>query len=80
MEDTPQQKAVLRQSVTARKVRARFPAGTRVASVGGTPPKRLMEGTVLRHVPGLNGQGGYLKVQWDSGVTGRTSPISVERI
>jgi hypothetical protein len=78
--DTPQQQAVLRQSRVARKVRAKFPAGTRVASIGGPQSKRQMEGTVKRHVPGTNAQGGYLLVEWDNGITGRIGPISVERL
>jgi hypothetical protein len=78
--DTPQQRAILRQNATARKVRAKFPPGTRVASIGGTPPRRIQEGTVVRHVPGSNAQGGTLVVEWDNGRTSRLSPISVEKI
>jgi hypothetical protein len=70
--DTPQQKAILRQCKSARKVRATFPAGTRVVvDVSG------VEGTVRRHVPGTDAQGGYLVVEWDNGVTGRITPINV---
>ena len=63
-QDTPQHKAVLRQCNTARKVRARFGAGTRVRSTAG------VEGTVHRHVPGSNAQGGTVVVDWDSGPLG----------
>jgi hypothetical protein len=65
-QDTPQQKAILRQSATARKVRKMYPEGTRVAATVSD-----MRGTVKRHVPGTNAQGGYLVVEWDSGNTGR---------
>lgn len=58
--DTPAQKRILRSSATARKVRQNFPAGTRIRSSAGTT------GTVLRHVPGLSADGGYLVIQWDN--------------
>jgi hypothetical protein len=35
-------------------------------------------GTVLRHVPGMNAQGGHLTVRWQDGDIGRISPINVE--
>lgn len=73
MTDTPQQRAALRQSRTARKVRERFPEGTRVTAGAG-------EGTVKRHVPQGNAQGGHLVVLWDNGVTGRHSPIALRRV
>jgi hypothetical protein len=68
--DTPQQKAILRQNATARKVRADYPQGTRVTT-------GRMDGTVYRHVPHSNAQGGVLVVDWDNGVRGRVSPIAV---
>lgn len=71
-QDTPQQKAILRQSRTARAVRAAFPVGTRVEGAPG------VFGTVTRHVPASNGQGGHLTVQWDSGTVGRHSPIALK--
>ncbi len=71
--DTPQQKSILRRSRTARKVRAMYPEGTRVTS-------GKAEGTVRRHVPGTNAQGGYLVVEWDSGYTGRISAISIKEV
>lgn len=73
MTDTPQQKAILRQSKIARKVRKLYPAGTRVTT-------GFMDGTVKRHVPNNNAQGGYLTVEWDNGVTGRISPIVIRKI
>lgn len=79
--DTPQQKAILRQSRTARKVRERFPAGTRVVATSGQgaePTPGAQRGEVLRHVPGA-AQGGTLTVRWDSGQEGRVSPGSVVR-
>ena len=72
-EDTKQQKAILRQSRAARTVRRRFGAGTRITT-------GRMDGTVLRHIPGSNAQGGHLSVQWDSGQIGRVNPIGVRVI
>lgn len=66
--DTPQQRAILRQSAAARKARARFPEGTRVDSGAA-------HGTVVRHVPGNNAQGGTIVVRWDNGTIGRHSAI-----
>jgi hypothetical protein len=74
MTDTPQQARVLRTSRVARAVRAKFPAGTRVVATpgaGAEPRPGAAHGVVVRHVPGLNAQGGYLVVRWDSGVEGR---------
>jgi hypothetical protein len=76
--DTPQQKAILRQNKPARKVRADFPAGTRVEGFTGAKGTGAF-GTVKRHVPHTNAQGGVLVVEWDSGTTGRHSPISVRK-
>lgn len=77
--DTKQQKAVLRSSSTARKVRARFPAGQRVTSLIHDEPSGIL-GTVVRHVPGPDAQGGTVTVLWDSGVTGRHTPINLAPI
>lgn len=71
--DTPQQKAILRQNKVARNVRRDYPQGTPVVSTAG------MRGTVYRHVPHTNAQGGVLVIDWDNGVRGRTSPIAVRR-
>jgi hypothetical protein len=82
-QDTPQQKAVLRQNRTARTVRERFPVGTRVIvtpGAGAEPRPGAQMGTVRRHVPQTNAQGGYLVVAWDSGVEGRISPGSVRSV
>jgi hypothetical protein len=76
--DTPQQKVILRQSAIARKVRAKFPEGTRVLS-GGNDRAVLARGVVQRHVPGSNAQGGYLVVLWDNGHTGRHSAVALRR-
>lgn len=73
MTDTKQQKAVLRHNKTARWVRKTYPAGTRVTS-------GVMEGTVKRHVPHSNAQGGVLVVEWDNGYTGRVSPIAISKV
>jgi hypothetical protein len=77
-QDNAQDKRVLRSGggAKARLVRERFPAGTRVTP--RTPTGQ--QGTVTRHVPGINAQGGYLVVLWDNGVTGRHGPISLERV
>jgi hypothetical protein len=70
--DTRQQQVALRRNRAARWVRRNYPAGTRVTS-------GVMEGTVTRHVPGLNAQGGYLVVEWANGQTGRIGPGEVRR-
>lgn len=79
-QDTPEQARILRMkgAGAARKVRKVFPEGTRVAARAGA---RISEvhGTVVRHVPGLNAQGGYLLVTWDNGNTGRHGAISLVR-
>jgi hypothetical protein len=66
--DTPQQKAILRQSRVARAMRQRFPEGQRVEAVSGQGPTSSASGklgTVQRHVPGQDAQGGYMVVLWD---------------
>lgn len=66
--DTPQQKMALRTNRTARKVRLKFPEGTRVVAVGGPDGQPgTVHGTVVRHVPGTNAQGGHLVIEWDNG-------------
>lgn len=77
--DTPQQAAILRspQGRAARKVRAKFPAGTRVTAAGRDTG---LEGTVRRHVPMTNAQGGTLVVEWDNGTEGRHSAIALRKI
>lgn len=75
--DTPSQKRTLRQSKTARKVRAMYPEGTRVTAAGH---ETGLDGTVVRHVPGLNAQGGHLVVRWDNGSEGRHSAISLRKV
>jgi len=80
--DTPQQKSVLRTNRTARKVRKHYGAGTRVVVTRGAgmdPEPGAMHGTVKRHVPGTNAQGGHLVVTWDSGVTGNVSAGNLRR-
>ena len=72
-QDTPQQKAIMRQNRMARKVRAQYPFGKRVSS-------GQMEGTVYRHVPGSNSQGGHVMVDWDNGVRSRMSPIALRQV
>jgi hypothetical protein len=49
-------------------VRELYPQGTRVST-------GAMQGTVYRHVPQSNAQGGVLVVDWDNGVRGRVGPI-----
>ena len=75
--DTPQQKAVLRQSPTARRVRKMWPAGARVTAAGHDTG---VLGTIQRHVPMTNAQGGDLVVLWDNGTTGRHSPIALRLV
>ena len=76
-QDTKQQKAVLRQSKTARKVRAMYPQGTRVGSTPDMGETFLMSGTVYRHIPQTNAQGGVVIVDWDNGIRGRIGPINI---
>jgi hypothetical protein len=72
-EDTQAQRRALRHNHTARHVRKLFPPDTPIrVKVSG------WRGTVKRHVPQLNSQGGYLVVQWVDGNTSRMSPINVE--
>lgn len=83
MSDTPQHKAILRQCPAAQKVRKRFPRGTRVHAArhdlqGRTVSLSVRGGTIQRHVPGTNAQGGYLVVLWDNGTTGRHSAMALE--
>jgi hypothetical protein len=75
--DTPYQAALLRRSRASQRTRKRFPAGTRVAAIiSGTVSDHY--GTVERHVPGIDAQGGYLLVTWDAnGITGRHTPINL---
>jgi hypothetical protein len=68
--DTPQQRLALRHNPTARKVRARFPEGTRVETRAGE------RGTVVRHVPATTSLGGVLVVEWENGRIGRITPIA----
>lgn len=78
--DTPQQRMALRTNSVARWVRRTYPSGTRVVATPGAgcqPRPGAMHGTVVRHVPMLNAQGGHLTVRWDNGVTGRVNPASV---
>jgi hypothetical protein len=77
--DTRQQTAILRQNRTARKVRRDFPQGTRVEGFTGTTGTGSF-GTVDRHVPHSNAQGGVLVIDWDNGRRGRHSPISVRKV
>ena len=71
--DTIQQKAILRQNKAARTIRQRYPTGTRVST-------GRMEGTVTRHIPTTNAQGGHLNVTWDNGRSGRISPSVIHPV
>jgi hypothetical protein len=75
MQDTRQQQAILRQSAAARATRRKYPVGTRVRHRGADPVTGVL-GTVCRHVPTTNAQGGHLSVQWDNGVRGSLGPIN----
>lgn len=74
MSDTAQQRAALRANPVARQIRAAWPEGLRVEGA----PGHL--GTVERHVPGMNAQGGHLVVRWDSGPVGHHSPVELHRV
>lgn len=78
MADTPQQKVALRTNPAAQRVRKAFPVGTRVVGRDAAEPRPV--GTVKRHVPGTNAQGGYLVVEWPNGEAGRHGAISLERV
>lgn len=74
--DTDAHKRILRSNRTAQLIRAKFPAGTRVRMVR----KPEFTGTVFRHIPGTNAQGGDVKVTWDhNGHTGRAYALDIER-
>jgi hypothetical protein len=79
MPDTKQQSAVLRQSAVARKVRRDFPPGTRVEGFTGVKGTGSF-GTVARHVPHSNAQGGVLVIDWDNGHRGRHSAVAVRKV
>ena len=74
--DTPQQKAILRQTPTAKAVRAKYPPGTRVFTHKGDKVP-IAHGTVQRHVPATNAQGGHLTIKMDDGKIARLSPSQV---
>lgn len=79
-EDTTQQARLLRTHPQSKKVRREFYPGTRVVVVpvrGEAPRPGAQHGEVVRHVPGLNSQGGYLLVRWDSGREGRVGAINL---
>jgi GNAT superfamily N-acetyltransferase len=77
--DTKQQRAILRSNRSAQKARELFPPGTRVKPRPSKDEEPTARGTVNRHVPGSDAQGGTLVIDWDSGVTGRHGPISILR-
>jgi hypothetical protein len=83
-QNTMQQHAILRQSGTARTVRAEYPVGSRVHVRVYDETEQMvvalsvLGGEVLRHVPAVNADGGYLTVRWDNGQVGHMSPINLE--
>jgi hypothetical protein len=88
--DTPQQRALLRSNKAARKARSLFPHGQRVAVTGGTHQPSVSGrpgtdrvggyGTVYRHIPGSDAQGGTVVVDLDNGVRARLNPITLRPI
>lgn len=76
-QDSDYDKRILRSNKSAQTTRRRFPSGTRVVPREASDATNV--GTVKRHVPGINAQGGYLVVEWDNGTTGRHGPISLKR-
>lgn len=77
--DTPQQRAILRQSRTAQRVRAKWRPGLHVWSIGGEDAHRIERGMILRHIPMTNAQGGVLLVEWErTGTVGRHGPFILE--
>jgi hypothetical protein len=81
-EDTPQQKAILRSSRTARAMRKRFSYGQRVQVYAGAGSDETagVQGTVYRHVPGLDAQGGVVVVDLDTGVRARKTASSLRPV
>lgn len=78
--DTPQQARTVRTNKAAKKVRKAFPVGTVVTASHPSNTTNEPLGTVVRHVPHSNAQGGYLVVEWANGNTGRHSAISLRTI
>lgn len=76
---TRQQQAIYRQCKTARRMRAKFPPGTRVEALAGEPVHVTGRGIIQKHIPGTNAQGGYFVVLWDTGFTGRATPINIRK-
>lgn len=79
-QDTLEQRCTLRSRRSAQLTRKHFPAGTRVQMDPKAYPRSTMLGTVTRHVPLSNAQGGYLVVQWDNGHKGPLGPINASRV
>lgn len=77
-QDSDYDKRILRSNKSSQTTRRKFPAGTRVLPQHPDADPTYV-GTVKRHVPGHNAQGGYLLVEWPNGVTGRHGPISLRR-
>lgn len=75
-QDNDEQRRILRSNKSAQTTRRRFPSGTRVVPREASDATNV--GTVKRHVPGVNAQGGYLLVEWDNGATGRHGPIALK--
>ena len=79
--DTKQQQIALRTNAAARRVRATFPAGTRVEGTtdrGETGTGAF--GTVVRHNAGTDALGGTLRIKWDNGAEGRSVPTAVRKV
>lgn len=79
--DTKQQQIALRTNAAARRVRATFPAGTRVEGTvdrGATGTGAF--GTVVRHNAGTDALGGTLRIKWDNGAEGRSVPTAVRKV
>lgn len=88
--DTPQQARTLRTNKAARKVRKMYPHGQRIAVTGGTHQTSVAGrpgtdrvggyGTVYRHVPMGNAQGGTVVVDLDNGVRAHLSPFTIRPV
>lgn len=82
--DTREQQAILRLYPSARRTREHFPIGCRVHvrsfnRRGEVVALSTTGGTVRRHVPLTDAQGGLLVITWDSGVTASHSPMNLQR-
>jgi hypothetical protein len=66
-----------RRIPAAKVVARKFPVGTRVTADHPSNVGQFPIGTVVRLVPGLDAQGGYIVVEWPNGQRGRHTAIAL---